>query len=159
MKKHFFISALFSCFTLASCTKDNGVHVNKFTCKVNGVFWEAIPRERDILGNDLQMSVSPTLFGSIHARNVKKEQSITFNLSLNDTSKDFIITDSNPFADYTRNCNVYRLDTLSPRIVIVTEHDKEKQIIKGTFTFRAINSSVGCLDSANVTDGFFDMQY
>ncbi len=158
MKKYLFL-LVFINVLLASCNKTDSDHINKFTCKVNGVFWEAVPYQNSILGNDLQMTVSPTLFGSILARNDKKNQSITFNLSLNDTNKDFVITDGNPFADYARRCNVYYLDTLSPRVVTVTEHDKAKSIIKGTFRFRAINRDVGCVDTATVTNGFFDMHY
>ena len=161
MKKHLSLLALCS-FFITSCwkTEDNSIHLNKFTCKVNGVFWEAVPLQRDILGNDLQMSKSPFFdIGSILARNVKKNQTISFNLSLSDTAKTFVITDKIPFADNSRNCSGYFLDTLSNRIVIVTEHDKVKRVIKGTFSFRAIDIVDSCRDTAIITEGFFDMQY
>jgi hypothetical protein len=106
------------------------------------------------------MDKSPVFeVGYIHARNDKKNQSINISAYLSDTTKVSIIRESNPFADYTRNCNVYYLDTLSPRIVTVTEHDKTRQIIKGTFSFRAINRDIGCVDTATITNGFFDMHY
>jgi hypothetical protein len=159
MKKYLFLLTLFSCFTMASCTKDSSIHVNKFTCKVNGVFWEAIPRERDILGNDLQMTVSPNEYGSIFANNEKKNQTIVINFSLLDSIKNFSINNGFPFGDYSRNCNVYHLDTFLSRTVSVTEHDKVKRNVKGTFSFRAINRDVGCTDTATVTNGFFDMHY
>ena len=161
MKKYLFLYVLFS-LLMACCSKTNinPVHVNKFTCKVNGVFWEAVPLQRDILGNDLQMSKSPFFdVGYIHARNVKKNQSINLDFSLSDTALTSIIRNTNPFADYTRNCNVYYTDTLSNRIVKITEHDKIKKIVKGTFAFRAINPDAGCVDTATITEGFFDMQY
>jgi hypothetical protein len=160
MKKYFFVLAFFN-FLMAGCWKTNvnPDHVNKFTCKVNGVFWEAVPLQRDILGNDLQMTVSPTEFGSIRASNAKKNQSITFNLSLKDTSKDFVITDDIPYGDYGRKCVGYFLDTLSSRIVKITEHDKTKRIVKGTFAFRAIDIVDSCKDTVTITDGFFDMHY
>ena len=161
MKKHLSLLALCS-FFITSCwkTEDNSIHVNKFTCKVNDVYWEAVPLQRDILGNDLQMSKSPFFdIGYIHARNVKRDQSINLDFSLSDTALISVIRNTNPFADYTRNCNVYYTDTLSNRIVKVTEHDRIKRIVKGTFSFRAINPSVGCIDTAIVTEGFFDMQY
>jgi hypothetical protein len=160
MKKYLFLLTLFGCFTMASCTKDSSIHVNKFTCKVNGVFWEAIPRERDILGNDLQMDKSPVFEVSfLLARNTKKSQSINFTVPLYDTARISNVRDSNPFADYTRNCNVYYLDTLSPHTVTVIDHDKAKRIVKGTFIFRAINRDAGCTDTATVTNGSFDMHY
>ena len=161
MKKYLFLLALFS-FFIVSCGKTmvNPVHVNKFTCKVNGVFWEAVPLQRDILGNDLQMSKSPFFdIGSILARNVKKNQTISFNLSLSDTAKTFVITDKIPFADNSRNCSGYFLDTVSNHTVIVTTHDKVKKIVKGTFSFRAIDIIDSCKDTVTITDGFFDMQY
>jgi hypothetical protein len=159
MKKYLFLLTLFGCFTMANCTKDSGIHVNKFTCQVNGVFWEAIPRERDILGNDLQMTVSPTQYGSIHARNVKKGQSMTINFSLLDSVRSFSINNSFPFSDNSRKCSGYNLDTLSKRIVTVTDHDKIRGIVKGTFSFRAIDIVDSCKDTVTITEGFFDMQY
>jgi hypothetical protein len=158
MKKYFFVLA-FSSFLIAGCTKNDGDHINKFTCKVNGVFWEAFPYQRDILGNDLQMSVSPTQYGSISADNIKKNQTITFNLYLKDASKDFVITDNIPYGDYGRKCVGYFLDTSSSRIVRITDHDKEKRIVKGTFAFRAIDIVDSCKDTVTITDGFFDMHY
>jgi hypothetical protein len=160
MKKYLFLLTLFSCFNMASCVKDSGDHVNKFTCKVNGVFWEAVPLQRDILGNDLQMDKSPVFeVGYILANNEKKNQSINLSVPLYDTARVSNIRDSNPFGDYSRNCNVYYLDTLSPHTVKVTEHDKVKRIVKGTFIFKAINRDIGCTDTATVTNGFFDMHY
>ncbi len=161
MKKYLFLYVLFS-LLMACCNKTpvDLVHVNKFTCKVNGVFWEAVPLQRDILGNDLQMSKSPFFdVGSILARNVKKNQTMSFNLSLSDTAKTFVITDKIPFADNSRNCSGYFLDTLSNRTVTVTEHDKIKRTVKGTFSFRAIDRVDSCKDTVTITDGFFDMQY
>jgi hypothetical protein len=161
MKKYLFLFAFFG-FLLQGCMKTatNPDHVNKFTCKVNGVFWEAIPFQNFILGNDLQMNKSPFYdFGTIHARNIKKEQSIGFNVPLNDSVKITNIILSNPFADYSAKCNVYYLDTLSNRTVTVTDHNKVKKIVKGTFIFKAINRTVGCVDTVAITDGFFDMQY
>jgi hypothetical protein len=162
MKKHLFLLAFFG-FLLQGCVKTATVpidHVNKFTCKVNGVFWEAVPFQNFILGNDLQMTKSPFFdIASVYASNVKKNQTITFNLSLSDSVKIFTITDSNPFADYSNKCNIYKLDTLSNRTVNVTEHNKTRKIVKGIFFFRAINFSVGCVDTVTITNGFFDMQY
>jgi hypothetical protein len=135
-------------------------HVNKFTCKVNGVFWEAIPFQNFILGNDLQMDKSPFFdFGYIHASNTKKGQTINISLSLSDTAKVTIIADKFPFGDYNRKCVGYSLDTLSSRTVIVTNHDKIKKIVKGTFSFRAIDIVDSCKDTVTITDGVFDMQY
>jgi hypothetical protein len=160
MKKYLFLLTLFSCFTMANCTKDSSIHVNKFTCKVNGVFWEAISRERDILGNDLRLDKSPVFEGGyLFANNDKKNQTISIGFSWSDTIKYSIIGGDFPFGDYSRNCNVYHLDTLFPRIVTVTEHDKVRGIVKGTFSFRAINRDAGCIDTATITNGFFDMQY
>jgi hypothetical protein len=161
MKKYLFIFSFFG-FVMAHCGKTmvNPDHVNKFTCKVNGVFWEAIPHDNFILGNDLQMTKAPFFdVGYIYASNVKKNQTINLDFSLSDTAKTSPIRNSNPFGDYKGNCNVYNLDTLYKRTVTITEHDKIKKIVKGTFSFRAINSSVGCVDTATVTEGFFDMQY
>jgi hypothetical protein len=161
MKKYLFLLAFFG-FLLQGCMKTatNPAHVNKFTCKVNGVFWEAIPYQNFILGNDLQMDKSPFFdFGYIHATNAKKNQSINISLSLSDSSKITIITDKLPFGDYARKCNGYFLDTLSNRIITVTDHDKAKKIVKGTFSFRAIDIIDSCKDTVTITDGFFDMHY
>ena len=161
MKKHLFLYALFG-FLMACCNKTpvDLVHVNKFTCKVNGIFWEAVPLQRDILGNDLQMSKSPFFdIGYIHARNVKKGQSINLDFSLSDTAIISVIRNKYPFADYSRNCVGYNLDTLTSHIVTVTEQDKIKKIVKGTFSFRAIDIVDSCKDTVTITDGFFDMQY
>ena len=161
MKKYLFLYALFS-LLMACCSKTNiePVHVNKFTCKVNGAFWEAVPLQRDILGNDLQMSKSPFFdVLSIHARNVKKEQSITLDFSFSDSSKISNVLYKIPFSDYSRNCVGYDLDTLTSHIVTVSEHDKIKKIVKGTFSFRAIDIVDSCKDTVTITDGFFDMRY
>ena len=162
MKKYLFLLAFFS-FLTAGCWKTNTdppQHVNKFTCKVNGVFWEAVPFQNFILGNDLQMNKS--LFfdvADINARNIKKEQSMGFNFSLSDTVKTSVITLKNPFSDNVTLCGLYELDTLSSRTVTITEHDKVKGIAKGTFAFRAIDFIGKCRDTITVTDGFFDMKY
>jgi hypothetical protein len=162
MKKYLFLLAFFG-FLLQGCVKTATTpidHVNKFTCKVNGVFWEAIPYQNFILGNDLQMDKSPFFdFGSIHARNTKKQQSIGFNVPLNDSVRTANIILDIPFSDYSRNCVGYFLDTLSSRKVVVTTHDRVKKIIKGTFSFRAIDIVDSCKDTVTITDGFFDMQY
>jgi hypothetical protein len=161
MKKYFFVLAFFN-FLMAGCWKTNvnPDHVNKFTCKVNGVFWEALPNERDILGNDLQMGKSAfSDFASIFANNTKKNQTIGFNMSLSDTVKVFNITNMNPYGDYAKGCAGYKLDTLTKHTVIITEIDKIQKIAKGTFTFRAINSNSSCVDTVSITEGFFDMQY
>jgi hypothetical protein len=159
MKKYFFVFAFFN-FILSSCGKTNvnPDHVNKFTCKVNGVFWEALPNERDILGNDLQMGKSAfSDFASIFANNTKKNQTIGFNMSLSDSVKVFTITNNHPFS--SRGCEGYDLDNLVKHEVLITEHDKTKRIAKGTFSFRAINRDVGCVDTVSITEGFFDMHY
>jgi hypothetical protein len=162
MKKYLFLLVGFS-FLMAGCGKIEVAapqHVNKFTCKVNGVFWEAVSKQRDILGNDLQINKSPfSDFASISAWNTSKRQSISFNLSLSDTLKTFSMTVSDPFGDYARKCEGYSLDKLTNHKVIVTEHDKTKQIVKGAFSFRAIDISTSCRDTVTITDGFFDMQY
>jgi hypothetical protein len=158
MKKYLFLFAFFG-FLLQGCMKTatNPDHVNKFTCKVNGAFWEAIPFQNFILGNDLQMTKSPFFdIGAINAFNAKKNQSIVFNFSLSDTMKVSNITVQNPFSGL---CNLYFLDTLSTRSVKVTEHDKIKKIVKGTFSFRVIDVIGPCKDTVTVTDGFFDMHY
>ena len=161
MKKYLFV-LVFTHFLLASCckTEENPQHVNKFTCKVNGVFWEAVPYQNSILGNDLRMDKSPVYdIGLIFARNDKKNQVISLDFTLNDTIKKSSISAKFPYGDYSRNCNVYYIDTLSPRIVTVTNHDKDKRIVMGTFSFRAINKDTGCVDTATITNGFFDMHY
>jgi hypothetical protein len=159
MKKYLFLLTLFSCFTMANCTKDSGIHINKFTCKVDGVFWEAIPRDRGILGNDLRIDKSPFELADIFANNEKKNQVISIDVSLNDTSKVSLIHHGIPFGDYARKCNGYFLDSLSPRTVTVIEHDKARRIVKGTFAFRAIDIVDSCKDTVTITDGFFDVQY
>ncbi len=161
MKKYFFLLVFINILAASCCkTEENPQHINKFTCKVNGVFWESVPYENSILGNDLQMGKSTfSDIASISARNVKKEQSMGFNMSLSDTVKAFIITNDTPFSNYGRGCNVYKLDTLVKHTVTITEHDKIKKIAKGMFSFRAVNKTIGCIDTVNITDGFFDMQY
>ena len=159
MKKYLFL-LVFINFLLASCCKTDGDHINRFTCKVNGVFWEAVPLQRDILGNDLRMDKSPIYdIGFIVARNDKKNQVISFDFSLNDTIKKSTISAKFPYGDYARKCVGYSLDTLSPPIETVTDHDKIKRIVKGTFAFRAIDIVDSCKDTVTITDGFFDMQY
>ena len=161
MKKYLFLLALFS-FFIVSCGKTmvNPAHINKFTCKVNGVFWESVPLQRDILGNDLRIDILPfsDIIG-IFANNAKKNQTISLDFSLNDTMKTSVIRNSYPYGDYSRHCVGYNLDTLSKRIVTVTEHDKIKRIVKGTFSFRAIDRVDSCKDTVTITDGFFDMKY
>jgi hypothetical protein len=159
MKKYLFVFA-FTHFLLASCCKTDGDHINKFTCKVNGVFWEALPNQRDILGNDLQMDKSPVFeVGYIRAWNERKKQAINISAYLDDTAKTGIIREKFPYGDYRRPCNGYFLDTLSKRVVTVTDHDKVKRIVRGTFAFRAIDIVDSCKDTVTITDGFFDMQY
>jgi hypothetical protein len=81
MKKYLFLLAFFG-FLLQGCVKTATVpidHVNKFTCKVNGVFWEAIPFQNSILGNDL-MATKMTFFDflTINAQNIKKSKHSIF---------------------------------------------------------------------------------
>ena len=162
MKKYLFL-LVFTHFLLASCCKTNvepSQHVNKFTCKVNGVFWEAVPNERDILGNDLQMEKS-TFFDvfSLRASNTKKQQSIKLDFAFSDTAQTSILLLKHPFSSYASVCDIYNLDTTITHTATITEHDKVKKIVKGSFTFRAFASNVGCKDTVTITNGFFDMHY
>ena len=162
MKKYLFFFVFINVF-FASCWKtevDPPQHVNKFTCKVNGVFWEAVPRERDILGNDLQMEKS-TFFDvfSLRAANTKKKQSINLDFAFSDTAKTSPLLFKYAFSNYGGLCDTYNLDTTVTHTATVTDHDKIKKIVKGSFTFRAFTSNVSCKDTVTITDGFFDMHY
>ncbi len=162
MKKYLFLLVFINAL-LASCCKTNvdpSQHVNKFTCKVNGVFWEAIPRERDILGNDLQMEKS-TFFDvfSLRAANTKKKQSINLDFAFSDTSRTSKLLFKYAFSNYGAACDTYTLDTTATHTATITNHDKIKKEVKGSFAFRAFTSNVGCKDTVTVTDGFFDMHY
>ena len=134
--------------------------VNKFTCKVDGVFWESIPKERSVLGNDLEVQEDP-LDGAIlvYASNALKDQGMTLDISNHQSSETCTITTEDILFDYSSaNCGNHKLDTTSIRRVIITEHDKVKHIIKGTFQFSAITTNGNC-GKAVITDGFFDLAY
>jgi hypothetical protein len=159
MKKHFFVLLVPLLFLMAQCKKEAPPHVNKFTCKVNGVFWESIPRERSILGNDLQASDDPLGRIYIQASNDMKNEGISFSFLPTDTSNIAVIPTENPFSTGSSSpCDNYKLDTTKARQVTIIEHDKVKLIIKGRFQFTAIPKIGNCSD-ATVTDGYFDLRY
>jgi hypothetical protein len=160
MKKYILVLLVPLLFLMAQCKKEDPPHVNKFTCKVNGVFWESVPRERSIFGNDLRASkYSFNEWASIQAWNEKMKQSLNFNFRISDTLRTSIITVENPFNNSMNSqCDNYKLDTNSIRQVLIIEHDKEKRIVKGTFQLTAI-PKIGNCSNLVISDGFFDMQY
>jgi hypothetical protein len=135
-------------------------HVNQFTCKVNGTFWEAVPKERSIVGNDLS---AQKLTGveqiSIIARNVSigQTESIDISFWLLDTSTTSKVLDTNPYQP--NSCGIYDLDSSKIRTVIIESHDKTSRIVKGKFAFTVYKITGNCMDTFRITDGAFNMRY
>jgi hypothetical protein len=160
MKKYILVLLVPLLFLMAQCKKEAPPHVNKFTCKVNGVFWESIPRERSIFGNDL-MAQHDGFDKAIlvFAANDKADEVITFDINYSDSTNISNITDENPFSGSSAlRCGSYNLDTTVIRQVTILEHDKVKLIIKGTFTFSAKDRLSIC-PNVVITDGYFDLRY
>jgi hypothetical protein len=162
MKKHIFVLLVPLLFLMAKCQEpqvDPPKHVNKFTCKVNGVLWEAVSRDRAILGNDLEASDDPLGRIYIQAFNTTKSELIGFTFLPTDTSNTVVIPTENPFsAAFSLSCGNYRIDTTKVRQVTILEHDKIKLIIKGRFQFSAADKENIC-GKVTVTDGYFDLRY
>jgi hypothetical protein len=166
MKKHIFV-LLVPLLLLAGCEgtgvdpsiKNPAVHVNKFTCKVNGVFWESIPRDRFMFGNVLRVEDDPLGRIYINALNEMNGESINFTFLPTDTSTTVKFLDEDPFSgSYALRCGNYRLDTTKIREITIIEHDKVKLIIKGRFQFSATDKENIC-GKVTVTDGYFDLRY
>jgi hypothetical protein len=139
--------------------KNPAVHVNKFTCKVNGVFWESIPRDRFMFGNVLRISEDPLGWVFINALNEMNGEGINLVFLPTDTSNTVKFLNENPFSGSSAlRCGSYKFDTTAIRQVIITEHDKVKLIIKGKFQFSAADR-LGICPNVVVTDGYFDLRY
>ncbi|MFM2267265.1 MAG: hypothetical protein RL757_706 [Bacteroidota bacterium] len=154
-------------FGVAACNKscddtpNPANHVNQFTCKVNGTFWEAVPKERSILGNNLSADRYPTDMGyvKIFAYSESKDETIGISFSILDTMLTSTIVNQNPYQP--KNGGIYWIDTVKSRQVIVENHDKASRIVKGKFAFTVYKKDCtnNCVDTFNITDGAFNMRY
>ena len=163
MKKYLFLLAFFS-FLAAGCWKTNTdppQHINKFTCKVNGVFWEAIPYENFMFGNDL-MAAKMTFFDilNINAYNKQKNQSLFIDFDFSDTLQSRKNISPDTFLDFNGCGNNFQIDSTVVNEVKVISHNKTSKIIQGTFKFSFKKQPSTCKDSIfQITDGFFDLKY
>jgi hypothetical protein len=163
MKKYLFLLAFFG-FLLQGCVKTATVpidHVNKFTCKVNGVFWEAIPFQNSILGNDL-MATKMTFFDflTINAQNIKKKQALNIHFNLDDSLQIRKNISLDTFLDFNGCGNNFQIDSNLTNEIKITFHNRVSKIIQGTFKFSYKKQPSSCKDSIFIiTDGFFDLLY
>ena len=134
-------------------------HVNKFTCKVDGEFWEAIPKEYDgsFNSNDLDVSLfTPHSSFDIIANNIKEDAYLAFSFSLSDTTKVITKLLNGYFAN--KCSDDYRIDSNSIRINI-TKFNRDSSLLKGNFRFKVFTNAQSCKDTISITDGFFDLKY
>lgn len=169
MKKHY----LFLCLPLlfsASCKKENTdpadklppatmTGANTFGCLVNGEVW--LPHTGSIwdLSLDVNHGQWPTgewqLKIGAYRKYPDKKIYQTFALNVWDPvlGENHITYNSRIFTDF-EGCGFYRLDTLSPNVLVISKLDQINFIASGTFYFTVINDE--CQDTLRVTEGRFD---
>jgi hypothetical protein len=163
-----------SLFLLAtSCKKDDPLNTDKlppattsgkntFGCKVNGEVWIPyiegggvwdrvlnVDHDRGWVGCD-QLYIGATKKYSDQA-NIS--QVFAINVWCPIIGENEITPTSGIFVDF-RNCGNYRVDSLSPHILIITKLDTIDNIASGNFEFTAINDDCG--DTIRITEGRFD---
>jgi hypothetical protein len=156
----FFILIMIGCFKTDLRPKR---HVNKLSCYVNGILWEATPNYEgfsDIPIPTLYFFKSPFFdVGQIYANNEKKNQTINIIFNFNDTTKFSQIRGDYPLLGSGYKCFKYNLDSLTDHTIIIIQNDTVKRIATGRFSFRAIGNDSGCQDTVTITKGYFDMNY
>ena len=161
-KKIFLFSLLVSAVAWASCEKKPlpGGYDYKFSCKINGVPWEAKYREHEgsFSRNDLDVSVfilKDTAVLKIIATDITKPEGIGLSCMFSDT-----ILYSNNYSRIslgTKRGNYY-LVRQTVNAVKITSIDKASHIVKGTFSGKIYND-VTISDTLTITDGLFDLKY
>jgi hypothetical protein len=173
MKKTIFILNLFIISLLWSCddTKETPTptptpakHVNKLTCKINGEFWEALPKKASgILSNpDLTAKAWPipsSLLKDtvmlINAYNREKQENLSLGFPFFASTIKSRNIDYGPFSGPGIACE---LDTTKTNKVTIISHDKTKRLLTGSFEFTCYGFG-SKKDTLRITDGFFDLQY
>jgi hypothetical protein len=139
------------------------IGANTFGCKVNGDVWiphvEGAPFwESPIYAkHDRWWPDCDQLFVSGERRYEKKAdiyQSMSINVWCPVLGENEITFSKGRYRDL-EGCGEYYLDTLSPRILIITRLDSVKFIASGTFEFTVINDD--CEDTLRITEGRFDV--
>jgi hypothetical protein len=145
-------------------TPDPKPYVNKFNCKINGKYWEVIPKElhlRPIQSNTLMVEyyiIKGDTSLSIWADNELSKDMLIVDIPLFSNSNLSYNSHPYPYSKYVSNgCSFYLKDTLSTNKVELITYDKKNKIIKGIFNFTAVGSD--CNDTIRVTGGYFDISY
>jgi hypothetical protein len=169
MKKILFLVSvltvlLYACkLEIASPTPDPNIkpkHVNKFTCKVNGKFWEAVPKEYDgsFKLNDLSVSFQPSINRlSISANNLKNGDDMNLSFPLYDSSRVITKLVYCRFDD-DKCIGDYKIDTSNVKINII-KFNRDSAILVGNFNFSLIPGPFSsCKDTIAITEGFFNIK-
>jgi hypothetical protein len=170
MKKNNLFLWLFALIIFAACEdKDHPVptpqpepYVNKFNCKINGKYWEVIPKAlyRPIQYNSLIVelfTVDKESNLKIWAENLSENNGIRLGIPIIVDNKIVYNTRINPYYNHNLNCGLYYLDSTKVNTVRITKVDLEAKNIKGFFEFSAFEPN--CKDTVQITDGYFDVNY
>lgn len=147
MKKALFL--LFVSLSLLGCEKDNQTTSpptgsGSLSCSVNGRFWGA--------NQELTASKGTTL--TINAKN-SNGSSLSLILNDLDTGSYVINADRNK-AIFGESASSYLSANNNPGNLLITQHDYQKGMIKGSFQFIGRNA-VGA--TRTITSGSFDLLY
>jgi hypothetical protein len=135
---------------------------NTFGCKINGKVWlpsGGYPWESPVNGkHDRGWVGCDQLFVSAIITYDDGDTSIHQEMILNAwcpvIGENEITPIKGAFTDFN-GCGRYRVDTLSPHILVITKLDTANYIGSGTFEFKAINDD--CKDTLVITEGRFDV--
>jgi hypothetical protein len=133
-------------------------YVNKFNCKINGKYWEVIPKAlyRPIQYNTLiaELQFRDSIVW-LWADNEKANEDIIFFIPIYNRADTIKMISANSFNK--DGCGEHKINLERPSYFIISDNDKSKRILKGKFVFQSYSNS--CKDTVKVTDGFFDIKY
>ncbi len=151
------------------CCKEElpGGYDYKFSCKINGVPWEAKYREHEgsFSRNDLDVSVfklQDTAVLQIIATNAANGEGMNLSCIFSDTIK---FCTNYPQSNLTTKSRCggenFYLDKglIAPNTIYIASIDDVSHTVKGTFSFKLISNNLQCIDTLNITEGFFDVKY
>ncbi|MFM2268146.1 MAG: hypothetical protein RL757_1587 [Bacteroidota bacterium] len=168
MKKTNFLLLLGLLILGGGCCKEElpGGYAYKFSCKINGVPWEAKYKEHEgsFSRNDLDVSVfklNDTAVMQIIATNATNGESLDLFFPFNDTTK---ITKNysvlSILMSQTRcggNYDMKRNEQVN--LIKLTHIDKVSHIVRGSFEFNICARTTQCADTLRITEGIFDLKY
>ncbi len=164
----FFIALL---WLASSCHKEDKLptdrHENIFRCKVNGVEWtphcisdffgcSAIDCQYYKVSGTIEIHVVQQFEGHLYDQyiGIYKYKAIVGDNLIQNTS-------GYEYSDHSKNtpCGYYSLDSTKVRRLTIVNIDTLNHIIQGSFEFTAFDRNISCVDTVQISEGYFDVKY